>query len=374
MKKILVIITLLLTIGLYGQGIKKDTIYLNEFEVSTSCLYQATYNLPITFKNITQKDLSYYNYGQEPSQILSNTPSMTSYTDAGSGWGYSYIRLRGIDQTRINMTLNGVPLNEPEDQGCYFSNYPDFLQSVDIIQIQRGTGMTKNGVASYAGSINFESLDAQKVFEVNAGIGSFNSGRFSVAAGSKNIYARITTSFSDGYKYHSGNKSNSLFLVSNHKYKKHKFKVVGFSGKQKNELAWLGVKEHNILFEPKYNINTKNEKDEFTQSHLQLHHTYIINSNSSLNSCIYYNYLKGWYTYQYDPVSYNHASIDTVGSIDKYNLKSNMLGIFTNYIFKLDVFSIYTGLNGQLYEREHNGQTWFDVNEYMIENSQNPHQ
>ncbi|MFT4024372.1 MAG: Plug domain-containing protein, partial [Flavihumibacter sp.] len=92
-------------------------------------------------------------YGQEPSFILSETPSITNYSDAGSGQGYSYFRMRGIDQTRINTSLDGVPMNEPEDQGAYFANQSDLFSSVSRVQLQRGVGTSQNGVASYAGGI-----------------------------------------------------------------------------------------------------------------------------------------------------------------------------------------------------------------------------
>ncbi len=115
--------------------------------------------------------------GQEMAVILARTPSFTWYSDGGHFTGYSTMRLRGIDQTRINFTLNGVPLNEPEDQGAYFSNYPDFLNNVQSIQIQRGVGTSTNGTTSYAGSVNFESpslLDSAGG-EVQMSYGSYNT-------------------------------------------------------------------------------------------------------------------------------------------------------------------------------------------------------
>ena len=115
-----------------GYRLTKDTLKLNEVVINAFLPYQATSLMPITFKNLYKSDIGLINYGQEPSIILGTTPSMTNYSESGGDWGYSYIRMRGIDQTRINVTLNGVPLNEPEDQGCYFSNYPDFFQSVEI--------------------------------------------------------------------------------------------------------------------------------------------------------------------------------------------------------------------------------------------------
>jgi iron complex outermembrane receptor protein len=365
MKRILLLIVTFLGFNIYAQNIDKDTIQLKEVEVVANLPYQATNRVPITFKNLTQKDLSFINYGQEPSQILSNTPSMTTYSESGSVWGYSYIRLRGIDQTRINMTLNGVPLNEPEDQGCYFSNYPDFLQSIKVMQIQRGIGMSKNGIANFAGSLNFESLDPQRGLDFSAGFGSFDSKKYSVGLGIKNLYARFSSINSDGFREHSGNKSKSFFLASEGKYKKHTLKMIAFVGNQKNKLAWLGSTKEQLDLNPKYNACTDNEHDNFTQMRLQLHHNYEINTRSSLNSAVYYNYLEGWYTYQHDEF-YSHVSEDSLGSIDKYNFKSNTIGFYTNYIYHYKNLNIYSGINGQLYARDHKGQTWDSVNLYRL--------
>lgn len=365
MKKLIILLFIIFGNNLYSQNIDKDTIKIKEIEVVADLPYQATNKVPITFKNLNQINLSYVNYGQEPSQILNNTPSITAYSDAGSGWGYSYIRLRGIDQTRINMTLNGVSLNEPEDQGCYFSNYPDFLQSIKVMQIQRGIGMSKNGIANFAGSLNFESLDPQQGLDFNMGFGSFNSQKYSVGLGSENLYVRFSSINSDGFRNHSGNKSKSFFFASENKLKNHTLKLIIFAGNQKNELAWLGSTKEQLDLNPKYNACTNNENDDFTQMRLQLHHNYKINLKSSLNSAIYYNYLKGGYTYQYDSL-FAHTSINNFGIIDKYNVKSNTIGFYTNYIYNYKRIKIYSGINGQIYSRNHNGQTWNDVNQYIL--------
>lgn len=364
MKKFILLFISILSVNLYSQNLDKDTVKLREVEVVANLPYQATNRVPITFKNLTKKDLIYVNYGQETSQILANTPSMTIFSDAGSSWGYSYFRLRGMDQTRINMTLNGVPLNEPEDQGCYFSNYPDFLQSIKTLQIQRGVGMSKNGVANFAGSLNFESLEPKRGIDFSAGFGSFNSKKYSVSLGTKNTNFRFSSISTDGYRDHSGNKSKSLFLTSEDTYRKHTLKLIAFVGNQANDLAWLGSTIEQLKENPKYNSCSNNEKDDFTQIRFQLHHNFQINSKSSLNSAIYYNYLNGWYTYQYDTL-FAHTSIDNYGIIDKYNLKSNTIGFNTNYIYRYRRMTLYSGVNGQTYSRQHNGQTWNDVNEYI---------
>lgn len=141
--------------------------------------YRANKTTPVTYQNMDMKVLREKNTGQEPSFLLSETPAITVYSDAGNQQGYSYYRLRGMDQTRINTTLDGMPLNEPEDQGAYFSNYPDILNSVSRLQIQRGVGTSKNGAASYAGSMQLFSPDLSDAAGTTLGIGygSYNSFR-----------------------------------------------------------------------------------------------------------------------------------------------------------------------------------------------------
>jgi iron complex outermembrane receptor protein len=126
-----------------------DTILIAEVSVTGS--YSAAKQTPFTFKNLTPKEISLRSMGTEPAVILSYTPSINFYSDNGTGMGYMYYRLRGIDQTRINSTLNGIPLNEPEDQGVYYNNYAGFLNSISNIQIIRGAGLSKPGVSSYGG-------------------------------------------------------------------------------------------------------------------------------------------------------------------------------------------------------------------------------
>jgi iron complex outermembrane receptor protein len=360
MKKLFIAILSLLSINGFSQKFEydslyrldKDTMFLNEVVISFSQPYQATALMPITFKNISKTDLSLVNYGQEPSRILSTTPSITTYSESGGDYGYSYIRLRGIDQTRINVTLNGIPMNEPEDQGCYFSNYPDFLQSVETLQIQRGTGMTKNGSASFIGSINFESYNPKEnKVGFDFGYGSWNSSKIGIISQNiwKNggLYLSMSHISSDGYKEHSGNESNSLFMIVNQKYKDNDFKLVGFIGGQSNELAWIGSPVDSININRKHNGCTVREIDNFNQSHVQFHHKYTIADNIYFNWSIFYNHLQGFYTYD--------GIRDGYDEVYGIHLKSNWVGINWNYFFRTQNLDIYTGVNGYSYGREHRG-------------------
>lgn len=212
------LITLFSLLGAFNTFTQTDTSQVYELPEVVIESYLAEDKTPVTYQDVDMEVIDSKNTGQEASFLLSETPSMTVYSDAGSYQGYSYFRLRGIDQTRINMTLDGVPLNEPEDQGVYFSNYPDFFNSVDQIQIQRGVGTSKNGTSSYAGSIQYTSPNlADSTYKtVGAGYGAFNTyrifGEYNMGIKkNKGLYIRASHLNSDGYKDRSANNSQSVF-------------------------------------------------------------------------------------------------------------------------------------------------------------------
>jgi iron complex outermembrane receptor protein len=321
-------------------------------------IYQADKRIPVTFQNIYSKYIKEKSTGQEPSFLLLETPSITNYSDAGNSQGYSYFRLRGIDQTRINMTFDGVPLNEPEDQGAYFSNYPDILNSVSKIQIQRGVGTSKNGVASYGGSVQLFSpnlTDSTKTM-FGLGYGSFNSLRVfgEYNSGIKNkkaLYIRASQIYSDGYKYHSSNNSQSVFLSGGLFHNKSIWKLNFLAGHQQNDLSWMGVSDSLINIDRRTNANSKQEKDRFFQMLTQLQNIWQISNSSSLQSSIYYTFLKGNYNFDLN----NFMGVPSIGELYNYAFQSNLIGFFSNYNFSENQFNLTTGLHGNIYNRQHTG-------------------
>jgi iron complex outermembrane receptor protein len=337
-------------------GFFNDSIYVME-EVVISIDYEADKTTPISYQNINSEDLENKNTGQEPSFLLSETPSMTVYSDAGSYQGYSYFRLRGIDQTRINMTLDGVPLNEPEDQGVYFSNYPDFFNSIDKFQIQRGVGTTKNGNASFAGSIQYTSpnLYDSTYKNVGVGYGSYNSYRVfgemnSGMKKNKGLYVRASHLNSDGYKYNSWNKSSSMFYKGGFSWENSTLYLTGFVGNQQNQMAWLGVSQADIDDDPRTNANT-NEFDNFTQSLTQLQHTQYIGDKSTLRTSLYYNYLNGNYDFDLN----NYLGYPSTEEMYNYAFVSNFTGLFSNYTYETNIVKWTTGIHANMYSRSHTG-------------------
>jgi len=349
MKKIKTLFLLLtISISSFAQSLT-DTIQIPEVAVTGS--YSAAKQTPFTFKNLSQKDISLRSTGTEPAVLLSTTPSVTFYSDNGTGLGYMYYRLRGIDQTRINSTLNGIPLNEPEDQGVYYNNYGGFLNSVSNIQIIRGAGLSKPGVSSYGGSLNFSSLEFTDKLSgfSNLLYGSYNT--FSITGGinSPHFFLLAGKTKTDGYRNNSFNDSWSTFYGGNFSVGKNYFKVYGFVGKQKNGMAWLGEPLDSINKDPKHNTNTKDEVDDFLYVHNQL--TW---QNGHLKATVYHTYLNGWYTTDmghFDPIPNPNGSC-----IWKLALKSNWLGTNVNYNLPLgDVLYLNLGTNAYTYSREHQG-------------------
>jgi len=355
MKYYFVFILFIILIKVNAQDtISVDSVYQLEDVVIT---YSADWSAPITHQNLYSKDLKAKSVGQEPSFILMQTPSITAYSDAGSTQGYSYFRMRGIDQTRVNFTLDGVPLNEPEDQGAYFSNYPDVFNSISKIQIQRGVGTTKNGVASYAGCLELFSpnLSDSARSSIGIGYGSYNSSRIfgefnSGIVNRKALYFRASNIHSDGYKYNSSNNSQSVFLSSGLFYNKVQWKLNFIAGQQRNQQAWLGVSDSLIRIDRRTNGN-KNERDHFTQCFVQLHNKWFVSTSSMVQSGIYYTYLNGNYDFNLN----NFLGLPSTNELYNYALRSNLIGFFSNYTYSGRRFSWTTGVHGNNYDRRHIG-------------------
>ena len=348
----------LLVLIVFSNGFSQsDTIKDQELPEVTVGSYFADKKTPLSYQNIDMHLIESKNTGQEGSFLLSETPSMTVYSDAGSYQGYSYFRLRGIDQTRINMTLDGVPLNEPEDQGVYFSNYPDFFNSVDKIQIQRGVGTSKNGTSSYAGSIQYSSpnlLDSNYK-QIGAGYGSFNTyrvfGEYNMGIKkNKGLYVRASHLNSGGFKDRSANNSQSAFYSGGVYKEKSVYKLTGFIGQQRNQMAWLGVSQEQIDENPRANGNA-NEDDHFIQSLTQLQHTLYLTSTSTLKSSLYYNYLRGNYDFNLD----NFLGLPLSGELYNYAFESHLTGLFINYSLEKKDLKWTSGIHGNLYSRSHTG-------------------
>lgn len=364
MKRAILFFTLIfITLGLYSQEISfpYDTVKIDEVIVTSS--YSAAKTTPFTFQNLTQQDISLRAKHVEPHVLFNTTPSFLFSSDSGTGLGYMYFRLRGIDQTRINSTFNGVPLNEPEDQGIFYSNYPGLLNSVSSVQIIRGAGISKPGISSYGGSINFEPLKfADKLSGfAEYGFGSYNTFTFGGGVNSPNAFLNLYSVETDGYRDHVYNNSVSLFYGAKYDFKAHEFKFYGFVGHQKNGMGWMGELLDSIYINPRKNSQLEHEEDKFNQIHNQ-----FVWKWKGFTTTTYYTYLRGGFWT--DGIHYWYEGIDTT------NFKSDWIGLNTNYFLDINKkIYINTGVNTYMYKRTHFGDSTFYYYNNGIKNSVTPY-
>jgi iron complex outermembrane recepter protein len=362
MKKIIILISSLLFIVIsgYSQNMTIDTFNLPELVVTTNV--SASKNTPFTFQNLTPKEISLVQ-NSEPAVLFSTTPSVTVTSDNGTGLGYIYYRIRGIDQTKINSTFNGIPLNEPEDQGIYYNNFPGFLKSVSNVQVIRGVGLSKPGISAYGGSINFTPLEFEDKMSghIEGSYGSYNTSQIHAGINTRKFFVNGSWGKTDGYRYNSFNNSLSAFYGLKFKVKQSEFKWYGFVGRQENGMAWLGETIEDIYKDPRFNSNTPNEQDLFTQTHNQLNWTY-----KNLKTTLYYTSLTGKY-------GVNQATFGGEG-VDTINLKSNWVGLNSNYrLLKWNNFFINTGVTMYTYGRKHFGDVSAPYSNTGYKNSISPY-
>jgi iron complex outermembrane recepter protein len=258
---------------------------------------------PVTKLDLDSAELARLNFGQEMPVLLKETPSATSYSDAGAGAGYAYLSLRGIQQTRVNMTLDGVPLNEPEDSAVYFTDFGDFASSLSSIQIQRGVGASTVGAASFGGSVNFASVDLAERRQVDGtlGAGSFGTRRGSLAYQSGRfgpglaLYGRGTLQQTDGFREHSGVEQQSTFFALSRQGEASFLKVFGFVGREQTQLAFLASEQSVIESNLRDNPLSPDERDDFGESFIQAKYTHALGAASSLSLQAYSVGASGWY-------------------------------------------------------------------------------
>lgn len=290
---------------------------------------RADEEVPVTTSELDRERIDELDNGQDVPMILSRTPSVVSWADAGAGGsGYSYFSLRGIGITRINMTLDGVPLNDPAESALYFANFTDFASNIDSVQIQRGVGTSTVGAASYGGSINFTTLqpsDEQRV-DAYVGFGSFDQQRASVAwhtgtfAGNWKAYVRGSYNSSEGYRDNSGVDQHSFWFGAERQGERALLRVFGFSGREESQLAYYAVEDYILREQPRFNPLDENERDDFGQDLLKVELAVPLSATSSASATAYYHGAQGWFQMWDDPVAktaLQRFSIDghTVGLI-----------------------------------------------------------
>jgi iron complex outermembrane receptor protein len=311
----------------------------------------------LSAKTLDRAELERGYTGQETPILLQAAPGINAYSESGSASNYSYMRLRGIDQTRINITLDGIPLNEPEDEGLYFSNFPDFANSIASVQVQRGVGSSTHGVASYAGSVNFESVPVATV--ARGGELQLTRGAYNTSRGSAELQSGLTTSGlagylrasvqrTDGYRFNSGNRSNSIFASGGWFGPRDVLKATVLAGISSNEQAYLAsplsVLRDNPRDNPYGNGRASAVDDRFHQDLVSLAWTRALAPSLSLATTAYGFDAGGWYDVP-----------GASGNADawNYNLHSRWGGVISALDWSGDAATASVGVHASRYRREH---------------------
>ncbi|MFC0772755.1 TonB-dependent receptor [Terrimonas alba] len=266
---------------------------------------------PFTKTNLSKKEIQKNNLGQDIPFILNQTPSVVVNSDAGAGIGYTGMRIRGTDGTRINVTLNGIPYNDAESQGSYFVDLPDFVSSVSSIQIQRGVGTSSNGMGAFGATVSLSTneVNLKSYAELNNSYGSFNSWKNTVKAGTGlidnhfTIDARLSQITSDGYIDRASSNLQAFYLSGAYMTKKSSLRLNVFSGKEKTYQAWNGLPEYLLKTDRTLNssgtekpgVPYDNETDNYRQTHYQLFFNHAVNDRWNFNTAVFLSRGLGYY-------------------------------------------------------------------------------
>ena len=356
---------------------------------------------PVSHTNVSREEITGMNLGMDIPILLDHTPSMVTTSDAGNGVGYTNFRIRGTDLNRINVTVNGIPLNDSESHGVWWVNMPDFAASVDNVQIQRGVGTSTNGGAAFGATMNFQTftMNPEPYGAFQTSYGSFNTWKGSLSAGTGMLSDRFTLDMrlsminSDGYIDRAFSDLKSFFVSGAYYGERSLLKINVFSGKEHTYQAWWGVPsvrlnddlegmmryEQHYLYTPEqtehmiqsdsrtYNYYTyENETDNYQQDHYQLFYSREIGNRIIFNGALHYTYGRGFYEqYMQDQALADYlipdviAGNDTITSTDLIRQKwldNDFYGVIWSLNYRFGKLDAHLGGGWNNYEGRHFGK------------------
>ncbi len=393
---------LCLTVGATAQEQQTDSlegkkVVLDEVFVSA---IRVTKESPVTFSNLTKEDLQSRNLGQDIPILMNFLPSVVTTSDAGAGIGYTGIRVRGSDATRVNVTINGIPYNDPESHGTFWVNMPDFSSSTQSLQLQRGVGTSTNGAGAFGASLNVltDGFSEEAFGQISSSIGSFNTLKNSVkfSTGLLNdhveIAGRLSRITSDGYIDRASSDLDSYFLQGTYKADKTLIKALIFGGHEVTYQAWFGTPLARINNDPqgiedfivangyteaqaenlrnsdrRYNFYTyENEEDNYKQNHAQLLWNQKVSNNWSTNLAFHYTRGRGYFeqfredddfaTYGITPLNINGEDVNSTDIIRRRWLDNHFYGTTFSADYKSDKLDLIVGGALNKYEGGHYGE------------------
>lgn len=337
---------------------------------------------PITFTNVSKAQIAPRNLGQDIPVLLNYLPSVVTSTDAGAGIGYTSMRVRGSDGSRINVTLNGVPFNDSESQGTFFVNLPDFASSLESIQIQRGVGTSTSGAGAFGASLNLQTKASQPngYAEIANSIGSFGSRKHTLAFGTGlhnnfEMNARVSKIESDGYIDRASSNLFGYYFDANYLTKNTIIKAIAFGGKEKTYQSWNGLEDEEKLRNDRtFNSagqytdefgNTQfygNETDNYWQNHFQLHWNQKLASKWQSNVALHYTIGKGYFEqYREDEAFADYylpdfGAITTTDLVRKRWLDNDFFGTTFSLNYKTEKTDVIVGGAANKYQGKHFGE------------------
>nr|WP_321450602.1 TonB-dependent receptor [uncultured Carboxylicivirga sp.] len=341
---------------------------------------------PIAYTNMTKADIEKRSTAEDIPYMLSLTPSAVSTSETGTGIGYTALRIRGTDPTRINVTVNGVPLNDSESQGVYWVNMPDFASSVDEVQVQRGVGTSTNGAAAFGATINFQttSINSDPYSTIESTAGSFNTFINSINAGTGllddkySFDVRYSKLNSDGYIDYAFSDHQSLFVSGSMLTNNGLLKMNIIHGEQHTGISWWGVPQEMLDENRTYNPagqytdefgNSryyKDQTDNYKQTHYQLFYSHAVNQKLNLNGALHYTQGEGYFEqykedesfgdYNWTPIAIGDETISSTDLIRQKWMKNDFYGFTASANYNTDDVDLSFGGGWNRYDGDHFGE------------------
>ena len=376
----------LLYVSSYAQQTVTDSTKVETLDEVLIKSVRVDADSPITHSNVDKEEIKKRNLGQDIPVLLNYLPSVVTTTDAGAGVGYTYIRVRGSDASRVNITINGIPYNDAESQGTFWVNMPDFASSIENLQLQRGVGTSTNGSGAFGASLNIlsDAVSKETYGEIGTSFGSYNTQRYNVkfSTGLLNdhveLSGRLSKIESDGYIDRASSDLKSYFLQGAYVDETTLIKALAFGGKEVTYQAWNGIDaetlENDRTFNPSgmYTDNEgnvkfyDNEVDNYNQDHYQLHWNQKYINNWSTNLGLNYTYGRGYFEqykededfefYNLEPIEIGAETINTTDLIRRRWLDNDFYVVNASVNYKKDELDITGGTFYSHYDGDHFGE------------------
>jgi iron complex outermembrane recepter protein len=364
----------------------QDSIKIENLEVVFLKAVRVNADSPITHSNIDKEELAKRNLGQDLPILLNYLPAVVTTTDAGAGVGYTGIRVRGSDATRVNVTINGIPYNDSESQGTFWVDLPDFASSVQSLQLQRGVGTSTNGSGAFGASLNLltDEVSQNAYGEIANTYGSFETWKHTLKFSTGllqdhfELSGRLSKIVSDGYIDRAASDLKSYFVQATYSADKTLIKALAFGGKERTYQSWFGIDAETLENDRTFNpagIYTdadgtirfyENEVDDYTQDHYQVFWNQSYDTNWSSNVSLNYTYGRGYFEqfkedadlafHNIEPIIIGGEVIETSDLIRRRWLNNNFYAINANVNYLDDHWDISSGVFYSYYGGDHFGE------------------